>query len=216
MRTVPESIDGMISFFQTHAGVWKENAARLKIDPEAADRLQMLVAQAKEAAGAKRLARAAARSATLHCDNVAAELAACGAGLIATIRAVAKGGDDPGLFAVAQLSPPKTPGPVAAPGRPHTERVQLRSDGSLRLTWRCKNPRGSSGTRYEIRRSVDRGAFVHVGAVGKKSFVDTTIPPGSGALLYEVRAVRGVRQGAPAIFTVNFGARQMVGMRRAA
>jgi hypothetical protein len=109
---------------------------------------------------------------------------------------------------------PGRPGRLPAPGQPAGFASTLRVDGTLRLTWRCKNPVGAAGTLYEVRRS-DRSAatgaggwtaLAFVGLAGTRSFVDDTIPAGTAAVRYQVTAVRSTRRGAPGSHVVSFAA----------
>jgi hypothetical protein len=145
-------------------------------------------------------------------------LRAAGAACIAKVRvaataaAAAGAGDEGGhVYSIALLPMPARPGRVPAPGQPRGFASTLLVDGTLRLTWRCKNPVGAAGTLYEVRRS-DRSAATgawtapaFVGLAGTKSFVDDTIPAGTAAVQYQVTAVRSTRRGAPAVHTVSFG-----------
>src|SRR5688572_980052 len=44
------------------------------------------------------------------------------------------------------LSVRAKPAPLPPPGKPDAHRVMLLGDGSIQLTWKCKNPPGSRGT----------------------------------------------------------------------
>ncbi|CAG1008354.1 hypothetical protein PHYC_03554 [Phycisphaerales bacterium] len=111
------------------------------------------------------------------------------------------------MYATAQIPPPPEPGPTPAPGTPFEPRVGLLQSGAIVLNWKCNNPEGTTGTIYEVRRSLtgSSGAFTLIGASGVKEFTDETIPFGSGAVTYEITAVRSTRRGTPAQFNVNFG-----------
>ena len=96
--------------------------------------------------------------------------------------------------------------PIAAPGRPYQFTTALDETGSVTLQWKCDHPRGAVGTMYCVYRSVGgMGAPVQVGMVGKKKFVDTTIPAGATSLEYRVQAYRSTVAGAVAAHNVNFG-----------
>jgi hypothetical protein len=224
MRTVPETIQGTISFYQAHATAWAEHAAALKLEGAEVAQLAAMVEEAWAAVVDQRTAAQAAQAATLARDLAVRRLAMRGAGMIARIRGVAKGEGDANVYALAQLPAPQAaaPGTVAERGRPYAPRTVLGEDGTVRLSWQCKNPVGAGGTRYEIRRSVDGAAFAHLASVGKRFFLDARIPAGAARVVYEVTAVRSTRRGSPALFNVNFGVETAGGaggaepMRRAA
>ena len=60
---------------------------------------------------------------------------------------------------------------------------------------------------YKVyRRSGPSGAFVFLAQVGRKKFVDETIPPGTASVTYQVQAIRTTAAGPAAQHIVNFGA----------
>jgi len=104
------------------------------------------------------------------------------------------------------ISVRKKPSPLGPPGTPTAFNAKLQTPGSLELTWKCDNPRGSTGTIYRIsRRLTEDGPWVNIGQSGVKRFIDTTLPPGTVGLMYEIQATRSTCAGSPARFAVNFG-----------
>ena len=105
------------------------------------------------------------------------------------------------------LSVRKLASPVPPPGTPTAIRATLGGDGSLTLAWKCNNPRGASGTMYQVyRRATAAGEFTYLGGAGEKKFVDATIPAGAAQVTYQIQAVRSTAVGPWAQFNVNFGA----------
>jgi hypothetical protein len=102
-----------------------------------------------------------------------------------------------------------TRSPVPPPGTPFKFSVALAGDGSLTLTWKCDNPKGSTGTIYQVWRRiagpVSTGELTYLGVTGKKLFVDSTIPAGAAQITYEIQAVRSTSVGEFAQYTVSFG-----------
>ena len=94
---------------------------------------------------------------------------------------------------------------IPEPGKPTGLKVNLGSQGEIELKWKCKNPKGSEGTMYEIRRKIGDGPFIVLGTAGKKQFVDETIPAGTASAIYSIRAFRSTRRGALAQFNVYLG-----------
>lgn len=96
--------------------------------------------------------------------------------------------------------------PLGPPGTPTRFRVELTAIGSLKLSWRCDNPRGGAGTIYLIsRQDGGRGPFTYIGRSGRRKFEDMTLPMGLPSVTYRVQAVRSTTDGPPADFSVNFG-----------
>ncbi len=141
---------------------------------------------------------------------------------IAHVRGLAR--HRPG-YAKAQIPKPDTssqPGSAPAPGRPHDIRAVVEQAGTVQLSWKCRNPTGTRGTIYLIERQVGgSGKFEPLGAVGKRRFVDETLPRGAcvgggggggggvsgvdGMVTYRITAQRSTKRGAPAVYTMQFG-----------
>ena len=89
--------------------------------------------------------------------------------------------------------------------------MALTALGQVRLAWKCKNPRNSEGTIYEVRRKLHRagepdfGPLDFLASTGKKRFTDSTVPAGTATILYEVTAVRSTRRGPVATHLVQLG-----------
>ena len=128
-----------------------------------------------------------------------------GAGIIRQVHVKATSAGD-SVYSLAQIPSPATPSPLPAPGKPTDFSITLDALGALSLKWKCANPKGSSGTMYQIwRRIGPDGEFTHVGGSGTKRFVDETLPAGSTRVTYQIQAVRSTAVGPLARFDVNFG-----------
>jgi hypothetical protein len=104
------------------------------------------------------------------------------------------------------LSVRATPSPVPPPGTPNRFKVSLLGDGSIELKWKCNNPRGSTGTLYQVwRRIGTSGEFDYLGGSGEKKFTDSTLPAGATNVTYKLQAVRSTASGDWADCNVNFG-----------
>ena len=104
------------------------------------------------------------------------------------------------------LAKPAKPAPIGPPGTPYAFSAALQQIGWLTLRWKCRNPRGSTGTMYHVwRRTGFSGAFGFLGATGVRRFVDKTVPAGASAVMYQVQAIRSTTAGALATYHVNFG-----------
>ena len=50
------------------------------------------------------------------------------------------------------------------------------------MKWKCSNPRGATGTVYQIWRQIGvTGELEYMGGVGEKKYTDSTVPPGTAA-----------------------------------
>jgi hypothetical protein len=112
----------------------------------------------------------------------------------------------PAIYALAEISPPKEPSPIAPPGTPYRFEFELSQIGEMKLTWKCKNPKGAEGTIYQIYRQIGMsGELVYVGFTGKKKLIDMTLPRGVAMVVYQIRGVRGTTVGPWAQFNVIIG-----------
>ncbi|MGN6725264.1 MAG: hypothetical protein ACTHLZ_05070 [Tepidisphaeraceae bacterium] len=71
--------------------------------------------------------------------------------------------------------------------------------------WKCKNPRGTTGTVYQVWRRIGGGAFDSIGTTGIKHFTDPTLPEGSTGVTYGVQAVTSTQHGPSGQFNPNVG-----------
>lgn len=206
MRVVPRNPVERILFYQLHAPKWAENAVEIGVSPEMVAELDDAVAAAKMAMSAQHQAQLAARSATQGLQVAMEKLSNVGSSLMLQIRAAGKNDKNSPVYPLASVPPPKRKSPLGKPGTPTRFSAQLLPMGWIEIRWKCRSPRGSQGTVYEIVRQIGHsGAFEPVGTVGKKRFLDRSIPPGTARVTYGVTAIRSTGRGAAGMFPVSFG-----------
>ncbi len=102
--------------------------------------------------------------------------------------------------------------PQGAPGTPERFGLSLLGNGCVELHWKCKNPRGSTGTMYHVYRQInDEPDYTFLQSVGTKRFTDTTLPEGATNIRYRVQAVRSTAKGEWGNYDVRFGVRGSAG-----
>jgi hypothetical protein len=236
MPVLPKTRIGQLEFFETHQPAWAAAADEIGLTAAQLAALAARTAAARAAYDQQQAAISAARAATLRFHLASAALHAEGAGALRSIRVTAGadgggagGGDD--VYSLARIPPPAARGRIGPPGTPFDFRVQLLPAGGLRLTWKCRHPRGAVGTLYEVRRRVEVAAtaalllddtngeivagrsatgsgrsrgFEYLGSTGVKSFTDRSLPRGAASAIYELTALRSTARGQPARFTVQF------------
>jgi len=204
MRLIPKSIDGQIEFLDTHLPRWEQDPAGVGLSvPE----VEQLRAMLDEAVASKREAdelRNLAKGATIILRDRMRRMNTGLAAAVKTIRAAAA--TDPSVYSNAVIAPPASGSKAPPPGKPTRFTATLAQVGWLTLTWECKNPAGTQGTMYEVSRRVALGEFEHLGVVGVKEFVDTTLSREGAArgVEYEVRAIRSTRVGPAARYVISF------------
>lgn len=217
MSLLPDTRIGKIEFYHTHAPVWRDAADEIGVTVAQVDALAAKVAAARAALLAQQEAMLAARAATAAYNLAVADLHRDGMTLVAAIRttaAQAAATEGPGagveVYVAAQVPPPAARRPLPPPGRPREVRATLLPTGTLRLTWKCTNPHGATGTMYEIRRRDGAHApLLHVATVGVKHFVDESPPAGVGTVTYSIRAIRSTNAGPEELLLVNLGVRPL-------
>jgi hypothetical protein len=208
MPTVPDTRIGKIEFYESRMAPWAAAGGAIGLSIDSITAQTSRVAAARAAYDAHLAAEAAARAATAAFTEAVRAMhgdAGAGSDMIAIIRNHAQVTDDPEVYSLAQIPPPKTPGTLPPPGTPSSFRVDLLADGALTLSWKCPHPRGAEGTMYEVLRSVDGGDFAFLTTVGTRAFTDRSVPAGAAEVVYEVTAVRSTTRGRPARRTVRFG-----------
>lgn len=104
------------------------------------------------------------------------------------------------------LSVRKARSPIGPPGVPFEFKNTLGARGDVEISWKCDNPRGSTGTIYRIFRKDDReSGFVFIGTAGRRKFVDSTLMAGAKRVAYRIQAIRSTKTGDWAEFVVQFG-----------
>lgn len=207
MSVVPKKLLEKIQWAEAHVTPFNSNAVAIGTTVLEASAFETKTQAARDALTGSENARNAAKDATITLDAAIAALDVSAAGIIKQVRAKAETTNNVGVFALASIPVPATPGPVGAPGTPSELKVELDGDGSLILAWKCANPVGCHGVVYQVWRSTTGGdgEFSYVGGSGSRKFVDTTVPAGAASLTYKIQAVRSTAVGMWATFNVLFG-----------
>jgi hypothetical protein len=205
MGVVPRNQAEKITYFQSHVDQFAAHAAEIGTTEAAVAELAARAEAARAAYAAAGAARQRARAATLDLKLALDALDAAGQSVLGQVRARAAVAGE-AVYPVAQIRPPAKPSPLGPPGTPADFAVQLLTGGAVELTWKCRHPKGSSGTLYRIfRRTGVDGPFAYLGGDGRKRLVDATEPAGTARVTYRVQAVRSTAAGEAAEFSVEFG-----------
>ena len=206
MARLPATRSGKISFYESHVPTWEERAAEIGVSSSMIANLAALTQAARDAFLRAQEARNAAEAATQAYHTAVATMNRAGVNVLTTIRVYASTTNNTGVLNIAKVDPRADNGPLPAPGTPIMPSTSLSQTGAVTLSWKCKNPRGSEGTVYEICRRVDgERAFTRVGTSGTRKYTDDAIPRGASTIVYQVTAIRSTRRGNPALFNVRFG-----------
>jgi hypothetical protein len=202
---LPADKVGRIEWSENHNAPLSTNAVAVGTTAAAVTDLATKTSTARAAYNAQQAAQNAAKAATIDFNLAVDAMTVAAANILKQIKAKAAVAGD-GVYALAEIPAPATPGPKPAPGTPTRFTATLGGDGALTLRWSCANPRGTSGTIYQVwRRTSPAAEFTYVGGTGRKTFVDPTIPAGATAVTDQIQAVRSTVAGPWAQFNVNFG-----------
>jgi hypothetical protein len=208
MPVLPGSLPDLIAFCAARSALWASSAAQIGLEEADVASWQAKIVNTQSKNNQRTLAVAAAKNATEVLRGAGSELRASSAELVRKIKFFAQSQPDPlAVYQAANIPAPQDPSVMPPPGTPGDFRATLNPDGSLTIAWKCKNPPGSSGTVYSIRRSTGgaTGGTEIIGAVGVRKFTDHALPS-VNAVTYQVQAQRGNKSGlVSSPFTVLFG-----------
>lgn len=198
-----------VEWCDVHRGVFVENAAAIGLTEkqatgfdEATLKAQSALLELDEAQQALLVKARQARDAVRLLRERTGES-------VRSIRAYAETTDEANkVYATAQIAPPAAQSPTPPPTKPYRLSATLEATGGvLALRWKARQPAGTSGTTYLVRRKLaGEAAFTFLGVAGKKAFVDEALPAGVANAQYTIEARRGEKtSGVSAVLLVNFG-----------
>jgi len=187
-----------LQWCEAHAPVFAKQNVDIGLSPEQAGEFESLAKKAAEALLAQTVAQQAAAVATQRVRQAFAALDEGAADAVRNIRAFAQTSAAPeSVYNRAEIASPARRSPLPPPARPRQLAITLEAaTGALTISWKARQPRGSGGATYFVRRRLPGAAeFAFIGATGIKTFVDTTVPAGAERVEYTVQAQRGNRSG---------------------
>jgi hypothetical protein len=207
MAVVPNTRLEKVQFYENHIAPFVTNAVAIGISSAEATDLQSKTELARTAYNEHQAAQQSAKVATENFYNAVITMNTAGSALIKKIRAKAEQTGNPNVYTLSEIPAPPTPTPVGPLGQPTNFTVELdNTSGALLLKWKCSNPRGATGTLYQVYRSIDGGAtFAPLAGVGDKKITDDTVPAGSEQVQYKIQATRSTSVGPWALCVVNIG-----------
>lgn len=110
------------------------------------------------------------------------------------------------VYDAAGITPNDPPSPAPAPEQPTINTATLGGNGSITLDFIGNGP---SGTVWQVFRMLPtQSTFAFIGNANPhiKSFTDTTVPPGTSTVTYQMRGTRGNQMGPSSFdFTAKIG-----------
>lgn len=206
MPVIPATRLEQLEFSEAHLPIFGTTPTAIGLTAAQVSTLSALTDTARKDYDAALSARQASKAATeamyASVGNMRTQLA----DMVRSIKTFAEASANPAsVYSMAQIPAPQSPSEVPPPGTPFDFRVEILQNGALRITWKCDNPEGTSGTIYEVFRGAVGSTLSYVGSSGIKEFVDDTLPRSAVPISYQFTAVRSTRRGDPAVLTVSFG-----------
>lgn len=207
MSTIPPRNDDAVAWCVSHLPIWLDNAASIGLDPAELAELSARITEANTRLTARNQAQDAASGAVGSFNEAATDMRTLAALQVAKVRTFAKGSDTPAIvYEDAQIPAPADPTPRPAPGTPTLFVITLEQSGALSVKFKCPNPPRVGALTYRVERSIGaQQPFVYLMNAKERSFVDDTVPNGTGDVTYRVTAQSSTKDGAPGYFTVRFG-----------
>lgn len=205
MRLVPKQIAKKIQFYENHVEPFTQHAEAIGATPEVVAEFTSLVESTRQAYNEQQAAILAARTATQRLNQLAKRMQLFGQAIIDTARNTADRDFNPSVLILAQIPSRKRKSTIDPPGTPSNLRTSIDGAGNLTLIWDCRNPQGSRSTMYKIYRASKGEPKRMLASVGKRKFVDDSIPAGTTELMYYIEPYRSTGTGETGIFVVKFG-----------
>lgn len=191
-ENLPQNPTDALEWIEARAPQWIARAGQIGLSEAFAQEVADLADEARARRLAADEAAARAKSATQSWRHGIGQAKARTRAAIATIKAHAAATDDPGVYALAGLSPRDKPGEAPPPSMPRNLAFTVRPRGAVELSWEGGGRGGPQGAYYVVQRSFDGGRTWSVlGTTTSKRFVDEDLPVGQAETFYAVIARHG-------------------------
>ncbi len=188
MPIVPQSKAGALLWGQVHLDPFSDPVP-IGLSASQSAAYAAALAEFKDAYYAADAARTEAMSRTALADSAWAKFHRISASCLATIKATAEASPDPNaIYSLALISANKKRTPAGPPVDVTGLSAHLQNDGSVKLKWKGTVRQGQF---FTVWRKLGSHAWMQIGSIACKSFTDPSLPAGSTAALYMIRAHRG-------------------------
>ncbi len=211
MAILPPTRIEKLEFVEAHLSAWSTNAVAIGLTAGQVSALSSQTSAARAAYNAMVTAHENGKNATQNFYNICQTMIDTTADYLKTIKAFAATTNNPSVFTLAVIPPPKTPAPTPPPATPTDLVASLENLGAIRVAWKASIARG---TAFSVWRKLNQptASYEQIATVsGQTSFVDETLPAGAGGsagtgVFY---AVKAHRQGSASPFSepvlIRFG-----------
>lgn len=195
MAILPDSRIKRVEFFESKISPWTSNAVAIGLTAGQATVLSTQTLAARAAFNAMITAQEASKNATQAFYNACQTMTDTGADYLKTIKAFAATTNNPNVFTLAVIPPPKAPTPTPPPATPTDLIATLENLGAIRVSWTASVARGTAFSVWR-RLNLTGRSYEQIATVsGTTSFLDETLPAGASGsagsgVLYAVKAHR--------------------------
>lgn len=190
MPILPSSRIDRLEFFEAHLGPFSTNAVAIGLTSAQVATLSSQTSAARAAYQAMLAAHNAAKTATQGFYNACGIMTETGADYIKTIKSFSATTNNPNVYQLAQLPPPKAPSVQPPPATPSSLTATLLNNGAVQLDWQGNIKGGVACSVW--RKLASEANFIQVGMVtGERRYVDSNLPVGAASgVQYQVQAHR--------------------------
>ncbi|MEQ8315877.1 MAG: hypothetical protein RIE77_08370 [Phycisphaerales bacterium] len=188
-ENLPRNPTDALDWIRARAQRWIDHAGEIGLSEAFAQEIRDLAEESRikrreadEAASRAKAATLAWRISIRHAmDRTRAAI-----GAIKTHAAVTQ---DPGVYALAGLSPRDKPGDAGPPEAPSSPRFVVRPGGAVEISW---DGGGPQGTFYVVKRALPgEQQYTIMGTTTSRRFTDETLHVGVGRVHYAIDAQHG-------------------------
>jgi len=201
MSILPSSRIEKLEFVEAHLSPWSLSATSIGLTSSQLTALSSQTSAARTAYNAMIAARENSENATQNFYNLCQTMVDTTADYLKTIKAYAATTNNPNVYTLAVIPPPKTPSSGPPPAIPTGVAAALLPSGAVEVSWKGKL---TGGTAFSVWRKFNQAsdAFEQIATVnGATAFIDETLPAGAAGsagvgVFYAIRAHR-VGQASP-------------------
>lgn len=192
MAVLPDSRLGQLEFFESHNSIWTSSSAGIGLTAAQMTTLVSLTTAARSTYQAMLAAQQASKNATQAWYDAQEAMSAKGADYIKTIKAFSATTNNPGVYTIAQIPPPKAPAPAPVPTQPTNLSGAISPQGVLTLSWGSDRSGPTSGIFFHVERKLgDNGPWTSLGATQELTYTDAAVTTYGTVVTYQVQSRRG-------------------------
>jgi len=200
MSILPPSRIARVEFAESHLEPWSEHWEAIGLSEDALSLLASRTVAARALYQAMLEAHNASKSATAAFYQACKDVTETTADALKTIKAFAATTNNPGVYSLAVITPPKSPGRRGGqpPITPTGVSASLLPSGAIRVAWKGRLSVAGGGVAFSVWRRMNTPGdpFTQLATInGGTSFIDESLPVGASGhagqgVFYAIKAHR--------------------------